>query len=448
MREELNLRGRLFLRVATACLVVAAVGLASGCTPLRKGSPATDLRPFVPAANLQGLINPRPAADGPTWLGGDVAASIRANENTWIWLFGDTLFGNVRTDCSNGLAYCDVQVARNIEGGLINNSVGVLRRTPSGFEPIERFWRETSSGAPAPIFTSAKPGHYLWPLAGAFVDGDLLVLANENTPVSGLAPVGNILLQVENPLDQPSKWRYSRRTIPAFHAGTATEPPISWTTAILDRGEWTWLVGSVGDALSAHTVLARLETRKLKLFDRSIELEYWQNDHNGVPGWDSRFDPSRLHRLEGLPGASEASFVQTSSGTWATWQIPPLQFDILLYTATDLRGPWHEQGVVYTIPPPWNTPTRRTLLKHARLRGPRPARRPVHRGSTLACPSASPDRYMAYSPKSHPELADGNGQVLTYNVNIFFGTLLQAESAIETVPGFYVPRVIRSQFPN
>ena len=56
--------------------------------------------------------------------------------------------------------------------------------------------------------------------------------------------------------------------------------------------------------------------------------------------------------------------------------------------------------------------------------------------------------FVVYAPKSHPGLSPNEEQTLTYNVNLFFGTLKGLSHAVGKFPGFYVPRAVRQPTPR
>lgn len=436
---------RLFPALALAA--AWATGLATGCAAGPMAVPDGLRGPYERAPQVQRLLDPRPARHGPSWLGGDVATSIRVAEDEWIWLFGDTLFGTVSDDCPHGRGYCDVRVQRDLEGGLVNNSIGRMQHRRGHFLPIERSWRLSPEGEPRAVFASERPGHYLWPLAGAAVDGALLVLANENTPASGLAPVANLLLRVANPLDPVAYWQVDQQRIEGFRSGASSQgTALSWTTALIPDGEWLYFVGSRGEAGTAETVLARMPRAAAHRVPTAPPLEFRQFDEQGAVRWSPSLQPDALAPLPGLPGTTEASFLRTQNG-WATWQIPPLRYELRLLTAPALHGPWSDRGVVYRIPPPWSTPVQQRCSARGRRRGARTLRPPTLRRPATPARLCRVSRYLAYAPKVHPQLGHAGETVLTWNVNVFFGTLAEAEDAAERVPGFYVPRALRSSPP-
>jgi hypothetical protein len=151
----------------------------------------------------------------------------------------------------------------------------------------------------------------------------------------------------------------------------------------------------------------------------------------GAPYWSTGLDPARLHPLPGLPGTSEATIDFAGGLGWYTFQVPPLAYEVRLYTADDLLGPWRDAGVVYEIPAPWSTTT------HGACPAPPPPGTPPDEVD----PACEPV-YSAYAAKAHPELAPPGGHAVSYNVNVWTGGLEAAIEAVETLPAFYVPRML------
>ena len=63
-----------------------------------------------------------------------------------------------------------------------------------------------------------------------------------------------------------------------------------------------------------------------------------------------------LANIEGLPWMTEASvFYLKASNRWLALNISPFTFDVHLYQANKLIGPWKDMGVIYSIPDPWRS---------------------------------------------------------------------------------------------
>jgi hypothetical protein len=385
---------------------------------------------LAPAPRLQSLIDPYRAASGPSWLGGDVASSIRLADDRWVWIFGDTLLGTLDGDCAGGAGPC----RRTVSGpgaGMIPNSAGTMVRSPDGsFYPVVKYWR-TAEGAPAPILATAEEG-FLWPLAGVRVGTVLLIAANRHTFASGLLPVGNHLVRVFNPDAPPDLWLYDVHVLPGFVAPGPGTPVVSWTTALVRAGDFVYLLGSRDVGPDAVTVAARIGADRLADGDWRPEPEFLLHEPDGSPPyWSDELDPRRLHVVPGLPGTSEAAIDAAGGLGWYTFQIPALRYEIRLYAADDLLGPWTDRGAVYELPAPWSTTTR----------GPCPAPPPPD-APPGEVPTACEHVYAAYAPKPHPELAPPGGHAATYNVNVWAGGLEAAVRALEAMPAFYVPQML------
>jgi hypothetical protein len=411
---------------ASGIRLLTALILVGGCTDLARrpppppspapsieAAPAEGRKTFAPSPGAQFLVDPYPEREGRSWLGADVASSIRIDRDRYLWIFGDTLLGSVSDDCEQPRLYCD----RKVEPGtMIHNSVGIAERGEDGsFGRIAKYWPEEGD-----FFPSGIPGEFFWPLSGANVDGVVLIAVNHHSAASGLAPVGNSLLRIANPTSEPDDWNVETLSLPNFRPLDGPPPGLVWTTALVHLDPYLYIFGLLGNGLGARTVLARIPASEAGSGSWAPRPEYLQRDSGGRLHWTREFAPDRLHPVRGLPGTSEAT-VQYSPGTgWFTYQIPPLEFEIRLFTSTNLEGPWRDRGAVYELPPPWPT-------------GQRPDCTPIG----PACRA-----YIAYAAKSHPELAPPGDRIVSYNVNLGSGQLPDAERAAEEVEGFYVPQMV------
>lgn len=413
-------------------LLVLLFSLASACAPRMPAAPTWQGTPaeiphssdgsyFAPSEALQFLVDPYPAPEGPSWLGADVGTSIRVSEDRYIWIFGDTLLGAVRDHCPDDETYCDRKVDHGGERiGMIRNTAGVSERGDDGsFRRVVKYW-PTRDGDPHDTFASGVEGQFLWPLAGVRAGEPVLIVANRHTPESGLAPVGNVILRIANPDADPPDWKITRHELPNFRAFDGPAPSLVWTMAIVHLGRHAYIFGERGSAFDAETVLARVAVADVTAADWAPKPEYLMRTSEGDLQWSHDFEVDRLHVVRGLPGTSETTVNYDPAVGWYSYQLPPLDFDVYLYTAPDLEGPWRNSGVVYRLPAPWST-TRNE-----------------------ACPDGAITcmEYIAYAVKAHPELAPPGGRVLTYNVNLGSGSLRGAELAAERVPGFYVPQMV------
>jgi len=315
-------------------------------------------------SRLQTLIDPKPNSDFPTWVGADAATSIKISENRYVWLFGDTIIGS--TDGEKR----DYSV-------FIHNSIGVTHRQGGGnFGNITKYYN-SSDNRYRGIFPANNKEEFYWPLVGAEFNSELIIAASKvstkNTDTFKI--IGTALFKINNPDDKPTEWNYTTKYLPR-------DGKIIWGNTLLVNDNWFYIYGNSGSGYNAKTVLSRIKTTQAKKGQWSKRL-YWNNGK-----WKSDARPSPI---EGLPGTSEATVNYNSFFGWYTLQIPPLSFDVHLYTAEKLAGPWKDQGVVYKIPSPWSTEQ-------------------TSKGEPV---------FIAYATKSHPELATKENQIVfTYNANL------------------------------
>lgn len=396
-------------RHARAARVLAFAILAACRAP----GPSQTPRPAgVPDPALQRLLDPRPATPGPAWLGADVASSIPLADGRIVWIFGDTLLGSVRDDCPPPARYCDRDVREDEADGMIASSLAIMRRGPGGAPlPIEPFWPRADGDA-APVLPALAPGEFLWPMAITRVGDTLVVSASRHTRASGLHSLGSVLLRVRNPGDPPAAWRWEAAPVAESHPASAERPQLTWMTALVPDGDWIHVFGERAVPFASETLLARFRASDAHGADWTPRLEFLSD---GGRRWLPAYDPARAFTLPGLPGTTEATVHWDRRLGWCTFRIPPFAFEIRLYTAGALAGPWRDRGVVYQLPARWSAPRR---------------------------PDGTP-RYAAYAVKAHPWLGDGSDVVLTYNVNLLDGTYESAAAAAEREDAFYVPQVVR-----
>lgn len=379
------------------CILLALLIIA--IFPLQ-GVPSTEefkLNKSTEPAYLQLLINQKKDSEDLAWLGADAATSVEITPDRYVWLFGDTILGKE-------------DEGRRKYSVFIHNTIGVMERDEDGnFTVIEKSHRK-EDGKIEPIFTSQKEDLFYWPLVGTRVDSSLLVFASKvsTKDTKTFEILGTTIFTVENPMDPPEYWIYESKFLPKKN-------DITWGSAVVKRGEWIYLFGQKGKGLSSKSVLTRIGYSQ-------AAKDKWGERLNFVDGeWKANSTPEPI---EGLPGTSETTIQYNSFFGWYCLQIPPLSFDVHLYTADSITGPWRDQGVVYTVPSPWSA-EKTDNGKHV---------------------------FSAYAAKSHPELAKAKDEIIfTYNTNLnpFVSGLkgkLQKYIEKKKYEDLYVPQFVSLEF--
>jgi hypothetical protein len=206
---------------------------------------------------------------------------------------------------------------------------------------------------------------------------------------------GNHLLEIANPHDEPTAWRFKAWALPTG----PHEPQLS--AACLAEAGYLYLYGLFPAAAlqGLHRPLALARTSLAALPGlQDLKLEYLCQGENS-PSWSPT--PSTLLKLFG-DAAPEMTVNRLPGwpGFVATYTSLGLGGEIMVRFAPRPEGPWSDALRVYH------------------------------------CPEA--DRgLLVYGAKSHPELATGDGElIITYCVNT--GSLAEHVAR----PEIYVPRTI------
>jgi len=312
------------------------------------------------------------------WTGGDCAASIPLSEKRTLWLFADTWIGVVE----NG---------RRQKMRMSNNTAAW--QSLETHEPLKFFWAG-SEEKPEALLKPTQSDHWYWPGDGVMHDGKLyvfckLVKRNEaGAPAFQFDWVGNELVQIENPYDEPTRWRYQRMRL------FRDEDDVRLGCGCVIDGDHLFVFGLFPKKeckkLEAPVAVARVPLAKLDRRQFS-DWQFWTES-----GWSGK--PDKLIALM-RDGAAEMSIgrVRGISGLVMVYQGLGLGKDILLRHADRPEGPWSAPVKAYR------------------------------------CPEAG--KIFAYAARFHPELAKDPGQlIVTYCRNT--GSL--ADHARE--PDIYIPQ--------
>lgn len=359
-------------------LCVACVTLASLFLPLRKviGGHSQQSKFAFPRLTARSWQE----ADqlfrhDPRWLGGDVAYSIDLTSGRVLWLFGDSFIAKQR----NGSRRNSV---------MIRNSVAI----ETGYDParakVKFYWRTTHESP-----TDFSPGEgrfWLWPSQGIRLGNHLLLfygrLAPDNQKNSlGFKSAGWTAFLVDNPDQQPSRWKLQKIPVPDDHG------KITYGMSALKIGRFLYVFGCSEPEHDVYLIrwpLAKAAKGQL------LSPQWWC-----ASGWCAKAamqkpilrDVSSEFSVQRDPRG--AGFIEINSQGFGA-------STVVARSATNLEGHWSEPREIY-----------------------RPAE------------SNRPDAFV-YAGKSHPELT-GADVVVTYVANSSsFATLVRDTS-------IYYPRFVR-----
>jgi len=323
------------------------------------------------------------------WTGGDGVYSAALGSNRILWLFGDTLVGEVKG-------------GRRVIAGMVPNSIAIQ----TGNAPPDTSIAFFPDGGLGPFVKPEEGPGWFWPYHALRTPQGLylflLQLDRADTPPPfGFRLVSTWLGHVRNPEDPPQRWIFSQHKIPWGNAQR------QFGSFVLMEGDYCYIYGTVAEPVKEgirwHVILARVPMGRLADFNS------WLFFRDGE--WIA--DVDRAGRIcENVASEFSVSFQP---------------FFFLNVTATTEKGfSEHSNSSVIRLSPnlhgPWSDPI------------------PVYR-----CPETQRDpRICCYAAKGHPEIGSNPEElILTYVANSFDGDLKALSDA-----NLYRPRFLRISFAD
>jgi hypothetical protein len=303
-----------------------------------------------------------------------------------LWLFGDTILGSVK-DC------------RRAGAVMVNNTVGVQAGT--GPEAAIRFVAgKLKDKKPTAFFTPADGKGWFWPQAAIRVGEQLFIFLaqierTKDRGVFAFRHVGQWLGAVENPDDDPEKWRVKQHKLP--FADFKQDRERSWGSAVLTEGEHLFIYGY--DEKKGKGIGRRRLTLARAPAKRPGDFDAWR--FRTSSGWSPE-PASAVPLADGLATEFSVSRRPGGKGYLAVYTENGLGARILGRFSNAPEGPWSDPLLLYTCP---------EMAKDAGV--------------------------FTYGAKAHPWAATGNELVLSYCVNTWdFGRLFRNET-------LYRPKLVR-----
>jgi len=308
--------------------------------------------PATPAPELDALFQ---RTNG--WIGADADYSVPMDSRTTLWLFGDSLVGEVRD-------------GKRRNAKMINNSIALQ---PVGGPP-QFFYRTNSRGEPAAVFAPPdSTNSFFWPWDGIRTRRGLFVFLMEvrhtgENSVWGFKVFSARLAFVPNPDDPPASWKITLKPEPLADFSKKPATAYGWSVA-RDR-DFIYVYGS--SARAGGATVARVPEESLDDFQqwRFYGAGQWREDAGAATAIFSDAPPEGTVRFVPALGRFAAVYSLDLSG------------DIVLRESDTPAGPWRGRRVIYH------------------------------------CPEAKPSRPLfCYAGKAHPELGGPGELIVTYAVN-------------------------------
>ncbi len=310
----------------------SAIALAGSCA----GPDARGASPPAPPEVLK--AEPAPAWDAKFagdkgWIGGDGVYSVALDKQRVVWLFGDTLLGEVKRGRRDGAA-------------MVNNTVAV--QDSRGADGTIHFTSgKNKEGKPAALFLPADGKGWFWPQAALAIDKRLFVFLpqidkTKEGGVFGFRQIGQWLAIVDNPTDEPKAWRVKQKKLP--FASFEKERTQSWGSALLRVGSQVYIYGfeERGKKLGSRSlIVARAPEAKLDDFEawRFLTADGWSDKPGDAIALASGL--ATEYSVTPMPSRSGFALVYTENG---------LGDRIVARFADEPTGPWSAPQLLYQCP--------------------------------------------------------------------------------------------------
>lgn len=324
------------------------------------------------------------------WTGADASYSVALSDSVTLWLYGDTWIG----DIVNG---------KHKNATMVNNSIAVQRGKEASTTAVKFFWRRTEKGKPAAFIRPADGVGWFWIFDGIVADGKLYlflmqIIKSGKKGVFGFKHIGTWLGEIENPQDEPLKWRITQYKIP--WGRYSKNGNMFFGSAVMRDGDFVYIYGSSedwGERMSGRKmIIARVPYNKM------ADFEQWCFFSDGKWGTD-------------VAGISEL-FNGTATEYSVSYQ-PAIKQYVAVYTENGMS-----KNIVMRLAPtpvgPWSSACK-----------------------IYECPEYNWHKtYFCYAAKGHPEISAGNELIITYVCNSMDFRQMAKDARI------YWPRFLRIKF--
>lgn len=323
------------------------------------------------------------------WIGADGDFAVALTNGLTLWLFSDTLVGEVRA-------------GRRVNTTMINNSAAWQHGNAPATARVDFFYRQTAEGKPSSLITPADGRGWFWLFDGAMAGGKLFFFltqverANDKTAF-GFRQIGTWLGEVSNPFALPTEWHVKQTKIPFTRVDTNEHR--FFGSSLLATNGFIYIFGTrEKKGADRKMILARAPETGLS------DFSLWQ--FRTRDGWNTNVD-SAASLCSGLATEYSVSWSPMLNRYVLICTENGLSEKILARTAVEPWGPWGDATVVYRCSEAkWNR------------------------------------RIFCYAAKAHPMLALATNElIVSYAANSFELAQLFDDARL------YWPRFVRLKLP-
>jgi len=269
------------------------------------------------------------------WTGADGAYSVALADDKFLWLFGDTWYGEVRE-------------GRHLDAVIIRNSIAIQRGRMSAGASMQFYTGRSPAGSSRAFIQPDDNRGWFWIYDGIIAGQELYLFlvrieSTADRESFGFKIVGSQLGHVANPGDVPANWRLARHRIPWGRFSAAGDTLFG--SSLLKADKHIYIYGTTedvdGEIRRKSMILARVPETELDQFDqwRFYSAGKWSTDFNQSSGLCR--DMANEFSVSYLPAIDKYIVVYTEKG---------FSKNIAMRLAPDPWGPWSAPRRIYACP--------------------------------------------------------------------------------------------------
>ncbi|HWE01056.1 MAG TPA: DUF4185 domain-containing protein [Tepidisphaeraceae bacterium] len=299
------------------------------------------------------------------WIGGDGVYSAPLSPIRMLWIFSDSLIGRTRDN-------------QRVETALVNNTIAI-QAGPRADAAIAFSNGLTPGGKPGAVIIPTDGKGWFWPQSAVRVGSDLAIFLPRIEKTGdggafGFQQTGLSLAMIENPSDDPLRWRLTQCTVP--HARFENGNQVSWGSAVLVDHETIYVYGYEQRKVTGAAkglLVARAPASRL------ADFASWR--FRSADGW-SKSVGDACPLAEGMGAEFSVCAAPPGYGLILVYTDKGLSDRIMGRFANSPEGPWSAPKLLYQCPE-------------------------NHRDKGVFC----------YAAKAHGWASEGNRLLISYCVN-------------------------------
>ncbi|MBL7100814.1 MAG: DUF4185 domain-containing protein [Nanoarchaeota archaeon] len=266
------------------------------------------------------------------WTGADGSYSVKLSDDITLWLYSDTWVSNITED------------KQRKNATIINNSIALQHGKDPLTSSVKFFWGDTKNGKPTAFITPADDIGWFWLFNGIVIENKLYLFLmqttqTDNKSVFGFKFIQTWLAQIENPHDNPKKWRITQHKLPW---NKSPDDKLFFGSALVKEGDFVYIYGYKEDKKQGRSmIIARTPANRI------TDFKQWRFLSNGH--WQTNMD-NISNLFNGIATEYSVSYQSSIKQYVAIYSENGMSKKILARFSPTPIGPWSSPYKLYECP--------------------------------------------------------------------------------------------------